>query len=836
MKKRIIGTVLTAAMLASAMTTAFAGFYPTQPLFDVTETDVGTISASSYKGQNVFKWLGGDTFVYKPNGFNLGSESFYKYCYNSTNDGKLFNAGWNPTDIEQDQSIYLGMGMDDVVSDLESYKSAKYANFTRNMADMCEWNGYLFVLMNATTNVRTPDNRNIKTNNMYYLDKQWETEDNPILFAAQQADGTWAKTDVEGNYILDEDGEKITVTGSFNWWITKNSAQIQVYDISGGDKTMVAEWDCQTDMGINTTTRTGADYLTIGLDVEDDYIYCYVAPKGYQSYAYDQNRNMGVAVFKNTIGKSRENANFEPPTRYNLNGEWYDVYILSTGIANVTTTYQNGFRHQIIGNQLLTLTNLQQAHNLSNQNNKYVTITDISDIDNKNVSCTYYKWEDWLGFEIPSNYPGNECVNTNPIYLRDFVIQDNFAYALIQYKNTDGTWDQVITKYDISDLNNPKKLAESAHVVTEGRQITNMLYANGDYIYAVLSYDESVTEREQYSPIILIYKAEDMNKVKEIRPMETNGATNPNPVMAYVTHVSTFGDYLYVVFTGNRGFNNTIEYVIQLSDDKTEIIDSYVTSERMGGVSCQSLIYGNKLYLGTGSGSGYTGAGAVWWQRINVIDMKNAYPVDLKVDPVPAVVEAPYTITGCLAGAPDYGNIFQVTVNGGDPIFITDEEVKYADGVYNTLLNYTIEEPGDYTVTIAPIDQVSSEAVEKAAETVSFTVKPAAVPEEFKLSAAYSSSTIAEGKLTVTPKITNNIKQGEIKCIPVAALYKDNKLVDVKTGTEQTIAEGAYLQPLGALELTVPADTDYSKYNVKVFLFDSLKTFKPLLENVSLKK
>ena len=98
-------------------------------------------------------------------------------------------------------------------------------------------------------------------------------------------------------------------------------------------------------------------------------------------------------------------------------------------------------------------------------------------------------------------------------------------------------------------------------------------------------------------------------------------------------------------------------------------------------------------------------------QRINVIDMKNAYPVDLKVDPVPAVVEAPYTITGCLAGAPDYGDIFQVTVNGGDPIFITDtddEEVKYADGVYGTLLNYTIEEPGDYTVTIPPIAAATS--------------------------------------------------------------------------------------------------------------------------------
>ena len=129
-----------------------------------------------------------------------------------------------------------------------------------------------------------------------------------------------------------------------------------------------------------------------------------------------------------------------------------------------------------------------------------------------------------------------------------------------------------------------------------------------------------------------------------------------------------------------------------------------------------------------------------------------------------------------------------------------------------------------------------NEPVDGAAETVSFTVAPASTPEEFKLSAAYSSSTIAEGKLTVTPKITNNIKQGEIKGIPVAALYKDNKLVDVKTGTEQTITEGAYLQSLGALELTVPADTDYSKYNVKVFLFDSLKTFKPLLENASLKK
>lgn len=840
MKTKIICTALTAAMLASAtIPTAFARFYPTKELFEATDYELSSSNPSTSRDDRVWKWLdNGDTFKYNAVGVDIGSEVWKQYSYNANNFESLFEAGWNPTDIQQEQSIFLAIGKDDVIGDFESFKNAKYADSNRNVADMCEWNGYLFALMNSENYVKTEDGKYVVTNQIMYLNPELYP-DQQIYFAAQQDNGAYAQTDVNGKYIVDDAGEKITVTGAFNQYVMKNSSQIQVYDISNGGKEMVADLDCQNNLGINTDTRTGADYLTIGIDVDDDYIYCYVAPKGYTNYAVDRTRNLGLTVFKNTIGKSRDDANFETFERHHLNGELYDMNLLAPeGAAEVNLNYNDGFRHSIIGNKILTFTNMQQSYNGEGQNGRYVTITDISDIDNGNITNTNYKWEDWLKFSIPSNHPGYGSVSTNPIYLREFKIQGNFGYALIQYKNSNGTWDNLIKKYDISDLSKPKEKTESEHLVTPGRQVTNRVYVEDDYVYVAYSQDESVSlaTREDFNPIIKVYDADSLNTVNTIEPLKTKGARNPSNVLYQALHISTIGDYLYVVFVGDNGFNKFCEYFIKLSDDKTTIVDSYATADRIASVTGQSLFYGNKLYTASGNLPGYASwAPPFWCSKINVMDMSKAYPVDLKLDQIPQTVEAPYTITGRLAGASDTGNIVQVVVNNNEPVYITDADIEYADNMYSTRLNFTIEEPGEYTVTITPFDQLGY-LVDKASETVSFTVKSATVPEEFKLSAEYSSKEIGEGKFTVIPKVTNNVKQGEVKGTPVAALYNGSKLVSVKVGTEQTIAEGAYLQELGTLELTVPSDIDYSQYNVKVFLFDSLKTIKPLTENVSLKK
>lgn len=185
-----------------------------------------------------------------------------------------------------------------------------------------------------------------------------------------------------------------------------------------------------------------------------------------------------------------------------------------------------------------------------------------------------------------------------------------------------------------------------------------------------------------------------------------------------------------------------------------------------------------------------------------------------------------------LMNAPNMdGDVFQITVNDQEPIYVTYDELEYGDDDYWAKFNYSVTEPGDYTITVAPMS-VDSEPIMGAAETVSFTVLPKEIPNELKLTADYSSE-IGQGTLSVTPKVTNNIGKGDVTGTPIAALYKDGVLVEAKSGAVQTVDDGAYQKALTSINLTVPADTDYSKYNVKVFLFESLNNIKPITNSVS---
>ena len=824
MKKRIIGTVLTAAMLASAMPTAFAGFYPTGDFFEATDVEQ-TDSRMTFQFNKAWKWDQSDNLQYKDTGIAYGNDAWFSgftanWKEDFTHYDQLFKSGWP----ENDNSILLTAGMDDTIVDAETLKNSKYAHVLRNGADMCEWNGYLFVLMNQyLMEVQTPEYKYVATSDMYYYNEG-------TVFAANEGGGVWAKTDINGNYILDDNGDKITVEGFVSkGWLTKNSSQIQVYDITNGGKTMIADWDCQEDLGINGSAEY-ADYCTVGLDVTDDYIYCYVAPRGYTTnYAQDGKQNLSVAIFENTI--DRENAYYEVPTRVHLNGEVNNVNLLCAGNVNISGSAYQGFRHFFIGDKLLTIPNNNMTYNRVDG----ISIANIGDIANRNISYTQYKWNEWLNFDLPS-----DCTNANAVNFREFSVCGNKGYAWIQYPlsgDQEKKFCQTIIKYDLTDPKNPVELARKEYR-TVNRKITILMDTHEDYMYTILSYDEGLSDYTQNDPMIIVFDVKNDTALEEKQVIHpTDGRGNSDGILFSATTIAEVGNWLYVNIMGGRGNNAACEYFFKLTEDKTEIEDAYATVSRIGTPVLNYVIYGNRMYVAPRD---LWGANCIpqWMSKVYVYDMSAALPVDLKLDSVPEIVEAPYTLTGKLAGAAYDGDVFMITVNNQEPTYVNYTDIEgwgFNEGDYWASLKYTITDPGDYTITVTPMDSMN-EAVEGAAETVSFTVAPASTPEEFKLSAAYSSSTIAEGKLTVTPKITNNIKQGEIKGIPVAALYKDNKLVDVKTGTEQTIAEGAYLQSLGTLELTVPTDTDYSKYNVKVFLFDSLKTFKPLLENVSLKK
>ena len=838
MKRKIIGLTLTAAMLAATAQTAFAGFYlPNSPFEQTTKIiDESDPKNLKYTQSNMWKWDDSDSYQYKDTGIVSESDLWMK---NFGNYEGLFKGGWIPNS-DKTQSIILGLGKDDVVSSLDDFKAAKYANISRNCADMCEWNGYLFVLMNAPmAEVKTPreEGKEEKDRKVVYTNKVAYLADDAV-YAAQQEDGTWAQTDINGNYILDDSEEKIILEGyTFNTKITKNSSQIQVYDITNGRKEYVAEWDCQKDLGINCDTKLGADYLAVGLDVTDDYIYCYVAPRGVSGeYQYDANRYCALALFENSI--DRNTASYEIPNRITLQGEANNIKRFNpVYFANQAYDYSAGFRHFMIDDKLLVFSNVNSDYIRTQHGNGNIFTADISNIGNGELNnIKSFEWASWLNFAVPENCKNSNESNNNSIKLIDFKVEDKFGYALIEYQMADGKYCYVFKKYDISNLAKPVELSEAKHI-SPSRESYCLLKVSGGYVYAMLvDYQKYLNasegkEAEASNTVLLIYDAKNnLEKKQEIYPtrnrlfgtvVKTNGVATLAPM----------GNWLYASFVSGGNGMVTYECFFKFSDDKTELLDGYATTERVGLPNDLAVIYGQRLYVGNRRMAGYGTANAPYTiSRIAVFDMKQANAVDLKLDKVPAQVEAPYTLTGKLAGA-NMEDVFQITVNNQEPIYVTYEDLDFGEGDYWAKFNYSVTEPGDYTITVAPMS-IDSEPIMGAAETVSFTVLPKEVPNELKLTADYSSE-IGQGTLSVTPKVTNNIGKGAVSGTPIAALYKDGVLVEAKSGAVQTVEDGAYQKALTSINLTVPADTDYSKYNVKVFLFESLNNIKPITNSVS---
>lgn len=805
-------------MLAASAQTAFAGYYLQNDPFENTGINIKQGEQPTYQNSKVWKFDGSDTYEYADSGIPY-EKDIWMNNYGQYDNGKgagLFPAGWIPNAPQTTQSIILGLGIDDVVTSYDDFKAAKYATRTRKGADMCEWNGYLFVLMNEPmTEVKTEDGNVVCTNKRKYLD-------DGVIYAAQQSDQTWAQTDIEGNYLLGDDGEKIILESYTKAdSIKKNSSQIQVYDITNGQKEYVADWDCQTDLGINCNTKQGADYLTVGLDVTDDYIYCYVAPRGRTGeYHNDANWCSGLAVFKNNI--DRETGTYDLPERIVLPGEsnTQDITLLSSGIINQGYHYEGGFRHFMVGDKMLVFSNVNQAYAEKNPA-AYTFIADTSGIASGTFSVTKRAaWQNWLKYTLP-----DDCVVDNDLTLKDFTVEGQFGYALIQYKTTDGKYCYTFKKYDISDLENPIEISEAKHTAAL-RKASFVLEAKNGYLYAALADYNKDTDKDE--TVILVYDAKNtLVKKQEIHPIKSDQAYKSMGV----TTLTAIGNWVYANFNSGGNAMTSYEYFFKLSDDKSELLDSYATINRLGLPGGKCVLYGQRLYLSQRGGPGIGIGSPATLSRITVMDMSNANAVDLKLDKVPAQVDAPYTLKGKCAGANLDGDIFQITVNDEEPIYITHDELEFGDDDYWARFGYTVTEPGDYTVTVAPMS-ADAEPVMGAAETVSFTVLPQETPNELKLTASYSSE-IAQGTLTVTPKVTNNIGKGAISGIPMAAIYKNGRLIEVKSGAVQSIEDGAYLKALNPINLTVPADTDYSQYNIKVFLLESLNNIKPLTNSVS---
>ena len=814
MKKRIIKTLVSAGLCFALMSQAALAEW----IF------TGDVFTNKVDREGNFVYDADGNAVMLPAGFKTETDDYGTQPY-WTN---FLKNGWT-SDLSQ--NIILTTDLNESFSSPEEAAQMKYAGRSRRVIDMCEWNGYLFVLAYDQTQRRTEDG------GLMYANKQTWRDDDAVIVSKQE-DGTYIRVDQNGEFLLDEDGN-IQEVENFTPYKTNptiNNSVIQIYDITDGNKIHVADWDCQAELGINGT-RKGADYSVCGIDVTDDRIYLYIDPAGYESdnsYWYDKARYLGLEVFENSVNRDEES--FEVPNRIekaNL-GAGNMNQLSNAKSVSVASQY---LRKWFVGNNLITLnTCFNIAYSEKANQSQVVSVTDISNIETEKLAPRQYNWNIWLGYTPEAGQSGTA--------LYDFYMDGNMGYAEIYYTvNEEDTtkYYTVIKAYDLTDPNHPVLKATSEPFETESKPLRGQVKKTGNYIYHTVGYFNTVpgsTAFASNNPHVVIYDT-DLDKINDLdlKAMYQETPNETNDIFGEVRVIEPLGNYLFIECLFGNGRNASVDYAIQLSADKSEVITYSQSKGRFFSIRNPVIAYGSRLFFGTGNlGDGKNMHRDM--SKIVTVDMATALPMHLKVDKVPEEVSVPYTITGSLSGVTDQGDIFTVMVNDGATETITLEDIKNYGGTAGTgdywaQLKYTVTEPGEYTVVIKPVNADGVEA-DDAAETVRFTAKASEVPQEFKLSASAGKIEKA-GNISVTPKVTNNDGRGEITAVPAAALYKDGKLVDVKAAAAQTIEDKAYLKSLSEITLSVPEDTDYSKYEIRVFLLNSVSDMKPVAASASIK-
>ena len=819
MKKRIIKTLVSAGLCFALMSQAALAEW----------AFTGDVFTNKLDSEGNFVYDADGNAVMLPSGFKTETDTYGDYKING-HWSVWTQRGWT-SDLSQD--IILTTDLNESFGSYEEAAQMKYAGRTRMVNDMCEWNGYLFVVAYDQTQRRAEDG------GLMYANKQTWRDDDAVIVSKQE-DGTYIRVDQNGEFLLGEDGniQEVENFTPNNKYPTINNSIIQIYDITNGNKIHVADWDCQAGLGINGT-RKGADYSVCGIDVTDDRIYLYIDPAGYEgdnSYWYDKTRYLGLEVFENSVNRDEES--FEIPNRIekaDLGAGNMNQLSNARSVAVASQYLRKGF----VGNNLITINRCYNiGYSEKATQNPVVSVTDISNIETEKLVPTQYNWNIWLGYTPEAGQSGAT--------LYDFYMDGNMGYAAIYYtaKEEDTTkYCTVIKAYDLTDPNHPVLKSTSEPFKTESRPWTVQVKKTGNYIYLGVSYFDTVSGSTVFAsnkPHVVIYNT-DLNKINDLdlKAMYQETPDEVWDIFKDIRIIAPVGNYLFIECTFGKNNNNSVDYAIQLSEDKSEVITYAQSRGRFFGLSNQVIAYGSRLFLGASS----LGDGSYQYNRqslfkISTVDMSSALPMHLKVDKVPEEVSVPYTITGSLSGVTDQGDIFTVMVNDGATETITLEDIKNYGGTdgsgdYWAQLKYTVTEPGEYTVVIKPFNADGVEA-DDAAETVRFTAKASEVPQEFKLSASAGKIEKA-GNISVTPKVTNNDGRGEITAVPAAALYKDGKLVDVKAAAAQTIEDKAYLKSLSEITLSVPEDTDYSKYEIRVFLLNSVSDMKPVAASASIK-
>lgn len=542
---------------------------------------------------------------------------------------KYGDLGWTS---EKTQDIILPVGINEVATSPDDM-----INSPRNHcvpADALEWNGFLFVLCNDKGRLIKDVNGNI-----VYSDKLQFLDDDAIL-ASKQNDGTYYLADINGEYITDSSGNA-QIAENFspvNSLPSRNYSWLEIYDISDGKKEHVADWDLSKDMNIDGEV-TGMNYMAVGLDVTDDYIYCYLDLCGLDGYWFDSGRNGGLAVFKNNVNRNSA-VPYPVPERAEPD-EVIDSLekcnIFSRNGNNIQPHSQElGFRHFIVNDNLITMnTSYVSLPDI----NSYVGITDLVNVQGKKLTTVNECIAEYLGIGRKSEnlivfntdkYPMAEKWKCPQIV--DFQVDGAYAYAVINYAMTENEKDNyysMFLKYDITDPYAPVEIAR--YIYKNTQEITNMaLKTDKGYLYAAQRFGRHFAGSDMTNladPHFLIFdvsEADRINLVNDIKLSDFDDKkTKEADGVSYrygITSLTVIDDCLYAVALCGRGQNSALSMIFKLNSDKSSVLEckairnQILFQPKMGTVKFDGRIFLPTEYV--------VSSGMILMPRVTVLDMQ----------------------------------------------------------------------------------------------------------------------------------------------------------------------------------------------------------------------
>lgn len=690
---------------------------------------------------------------------------------------------------------------------------------------MTEWNGYLFCAVGGPA-------PNYSTES--YTTDSGETT---VYDTHSRMDGFYAVN-----------GQRVYYPGYYSY-----DSWLYIFDLSLGTwygDCRYAKWSIE-DLGLGDDAVPRQ--IIENVSVDDDYIYLTLN----KNVADGRDSTRSLAVFENNIDRDNpvyddETGDIKIPERAEAAESYQDSITGAKQIVpstRVRSTAAGAYDSALINGYLINFTagtDISLAQSTTATKEAAIHVTDVKNMATSGIgetkthyiSSSFNKESDCSNVFISQLIPlggGKTWNSVKDAYIRSIVPDGSSIYFLVTYTDTADSKEVYHQKLFITDWTNPLKPTLTASLDFEDEVSMYQRDNNPDVTSTVASAELYYYDGYFYSSTALgmtvIKKYDDNNELSPnivatydwiedgIKPRTASSGMTLSTLYNSIPTIVSIGNCIELNYQTDQNFGSQVE--MRLSTDKTKIEELAPGISRrfnpMPQIPQRDIArYGERIYI---ADSKPNTSFALFPSRVAVFDFSRAFPVELSLDQINAKVGAPYTITGGGMGI----NAVHITINDEDKGYVN---VKKASGKYGTW-EYTITEPGDYTIKVEGATLVGYPK-EETAEVASFTVLATG---ELGYDADIDETTGADGlrNVIVSPKIISNTMSGYVEVMPVAAAYNGNTMIDMSYGSVTRVEKGK-THSFDDLKLIIPDNV--GSYKVKVFLFDGEETISAMANYV----